>query len=359
MSPYEQETFHLSQKELQRVAVFLIVRQRGPGVCQSRGAARPYASAGETPQIRYRQGRRSGSGTRQPRPPSPPPPAIACAPASCIWPALATPASTITISARSSTRSKAFPSAARPCAVCCVPAASARPASDALPPIASAAWPGRREGEMLLLDASLHHWLEERGPQLTLLGFLDDATAKSRSPSSSRRRCSRLFPPAPPLVAPLRSPTQLLRRSPQRLHPQRRSLVGAGTARGKKTAHSVRSRAGTTRRHLHRRSQSTGQGPHRTPCGALFRIALPANYAWPVPSISILPTRPAPLHSRLQPPLRPRSARGRKSLAAAPDDLDRICCFATNVRQQRQRRAMGRAPLPDPAPAKTLQLRRR
>lgn len=35
-----------------------------------------------------------------------------------------------------------------------------------------------REGEMVLLDASLHHWLEDRGPQLTLLGFLDDATRK-------------------------------------------------------------------------------------------------------------------------------------------------------------------------------------
>ena len=31
---------------------------------------------------------------------------------------------------------------------------------------------------MLLLDASLHRWLENRGPQLTLLGFLDDATGK-------------------------------------------------------------------------------------------------------------------------------------------------------------------------------------
>src|ERR1700692_2784450 len=29
-----------------------------------------------------------------------------------------------------------------------------------------------REGEMLLLDASLHRWLEDRGPQLTLLAFL-------------------------------------------------------------------------------------------------------------------------------------------------------------------------------------------
>jgi hypothetical protein len=35
-----------------------------------------------------------------------------------------------------------------------------------------------REGEMLLVDASLHHWLEDRGPQITLLGFLDDATRK-------------------------------------------------------------------------------------------------------------------------------------------------------------------------------------
>ncbi len=35
-----------------------------------------------------------------------------------------------------------------------------------------------REGEMLLLDASLHRWLEDRGSELALLGFLDDATRK-------------------------------------------------------------------------------------------------------------------------------------------------------------------------------------
>src|ERR1700681_1502485 len=35
-----------------------------------------------------------------------------------------------------------------------------------------------REGEMLLLEGSFHRWLEDRGPQLTLLGFLDDATRK-------------------------------------------------------------------------------------------------------------------------------------------------------------------------------------
>jgi transposase len=35
-----------------------------------------------------------------------------------------------------------------------------------------------REGEMLQLDGSPHHWLEGRGPQITLLGFQDDATSK-------------------------------------------------------------------------------------------------------------------------------------------------------------------------------------
>jgi transposase len=35
-----------------------------------------------------------------------------------------------------------------------------------------------REGEMVLLDGSLHDWLEGRGPQLTALGFQDDATSK-------------------------------------------------------------------------------------------------------------------------------------------------------------------------------------
>lgn len=35
-----------------------------------------------------------------------------------------------------------------------------------------------REGEMLQVDASPHDWLEGRGPQITLLGFQDDATGK-------------------------------------------------------------------------------------------------------------------------------------------------------------------------------------
>lgn len=54
-----------------------------------------------------------------------------------------------------------------------------------------------REGEMLLLDASLYAWLENRGPQFTLLGFLDDATrqvlAAEFFPTEDARGCFRLL----------------------------------------------------------------------------------------------------------------------------------------------------------------------
>ena len=67
---------------------------------------------------------------------------------------------------------------------------------------------------MLLLDASLHYWLEDRGPQLTLLGFLDDATRKVPvAEFFPHRKCLRLFPLASPPAASLRRSAQLLRRS--------------------------------------------------------------------------------------------------------------------------------------------------
>lgn len=46
----------MSQKELQRAAVIFILREGGPGVCQSRSTARSNASACQTTQSRYRQG---------------------------------------------------------------------------------------------------------------------------------------------------------------------------------------------------------------------------------------------------------------------------------------------------------------
>ena len=54
-----------------------------------------------------------------------------------------------------------------------------------------------REGERLLLDGSPHDWLEGRGPQLSLLGFQDDATSKVLEaeffPSEDARGYFRLF----------------------------------------------------------------------------------------------------------------------------------------------------------------------
>jgi hypothetical protein len=35
-----------------------------------------------------------------------------------------------------------------------------------------------QEGMLLLIDGSCHGWLEGRGPELTLLGLIDDATAR-------------------------------------------------------------------------------------------------------------------------------------------------------------------------------------
>src|SRR5258706_3179769 len=63
----------------------------------------------------------------------------ACGSASCSWPAPPMPASTIITSAKNWSRRKASRSGARPFAVYCARPESAHPASDALPPIASAA----------------------------------------------------------------------------------------------------------------------------------------------------------------------------------------------------------------------------
>src|ERR1700739_4058176 len=103
------------------------------------------------------------------------------------------PASTTIISAKNWWRRKASRSAARPFAVCCARPGSARPRNDALPLIASADLPRAREGEMVLLDASLHRWLAARGPQLTLLASLDDATRKVLVAEFFRSEDSRVY----------------------------------------------------------------------------------------------------------------------------------------------------------------------
>ena len=49
---------------------------------------------------------------------------------------------------------------------------------------------------MVLTDASRHDWLEGRGPELTLIGFQDDATSQILSAhfQLEARKHARLFP---------------------------------------------------------------------------------------------------------------------------------------------------------------------
>src|SRR5690242_3026641 len=92
--------------------------------------------------------------------------------ASCNWPAPPMLASTTITSVKSWSRRKASRWGARPSA------GIGSPRKRRAPTHRQRRLVRAREGEMLLLDASLHRWLQDRGPQLTLLAFLDDATGK-------------------------------------------------------------------------------------------------------------------------------------------------------------------------------------
>lgn len=111
-----QETFTLSQKELQRVSV-ISTCIKGDLAC---------ASAAELLSLSVRQIKHLKKRMRE-------------AELSCAWPAPSMLASTTTISPKSSMTSRAFLSAARLCAASCATKASARPANVALLLIASAA----------------------------------------------------------------------------------------------------------------------------------------------------------------------------------------------------------------------------
>src|SRR5450759_5220806 len=131
--------------------------------------------------------------------------------------------------------------------------------------------PRAREGEMLLLDASLHRWLEDRGPQLTLLGFLDDATGKvlvaEFFPTEDARGYFRLL-------------HRLLRRFGIPL-----SFYG--------DHHSVFVRNDdhwSVEEQLAGRQEPTQFGRALDQLGVTY-IAAPANSVWPAPMISMPPTK--------------------------------------------------------------------
>ena len=174
-----QETFALSQKELQRVSVISQCVQGRPGVCQSRGTARAIASADQTLKARYRQGsaaalahanrgrpshRRLPQRVRQPHPASGPHPLCRLQRSSPL---------------RKACRARGLLAQPRNPAPPAAPAkASARPANAALPLIASAVCAPLAKANWCNSTARPHDWLEGRGPRLTALGMQDDATGK-------------------------------------------------------------------------------------------------------------------------------------------------------------------------------------
>ena len=113
-----QERFTLSAKELQRVAV---ISHCVKGDLACAGAAelldRPPRQVKRL-KLRYRQGGEAAMAHASRGRPVPVASRNRCARASCAWLAPAIAASTITISAKSSPRSRAFPSAGKPSVVC-------------------------------------------------------------------------------------------------------------------------------------------------------------------------------------------------------------------------------------------------
>src|SRR5579862_5360649 len=190
-----------------------------------------------------------------------------------------------------------------------------------------------REGEMLLLDGSLHRWLEDRGPQLTLLGFLDDATRKvlvaEFFPTEDARGYFRLLRRLLSRCGVPSASTAIITAS---------SFATTITGRWKNNWPAVRvprnsaapwsNSASPTSLPIVLRPKAALSG-----CGAPFKIVSPASFVWLVPStwkrpmgycaISF-PTTTAALLARPAIPKRPGVLRPKISTASS--------AFITSVR---------------------------
>ena len=126
--------------------------------------------------------------------------------------------------------------------------------------------PALRMGALVLLDGSQFAWLETRGPTMTLLGAIDDATGTVVALLlPARGRPPWLRHPPRPARGPPRVAPEPLRRSPQCLRPQRPPLVAGGRAPGRPASDPVRPHPARPRHRLHPGRLAAGQGPHRTP----------------------------------------------------------------------------------------------
>ena len=307
-------------------------------------------------------GQRSGSGSRQPRPAQPARLAQTPAPAhSDIWPALATSVSTIIISARTrSVKSKACPSGRGTLRRLLRAAGLPSPQKRRAPAHRQRRLPRSREGEMLLLDGSPHRWLEDRGPELTLLGFIDDATGSAYRPPSS-------FPPK--MLAAISACSaaccgatvfRLASTAITTASWSATTTTGRSKNNSPVSALSPLSSAAPSNNSASPTSPQTLRRPRdaSNASGALFRTASPANSVWPVLPIWPPPTGRAPLPAGPQPSFWSRPAPGGKSLASRSRKSGPHLLLSPPTQcRQRQRRPMERAPFPDPTPAATLQLR--
>jgi transposase len=129
-------------------------------------------------------------------------------------------------------------------------------------------------GMLVQVDGSHHAWLGDRGPWLTLLAAIDDATgqlvaAVFRKP----RRCGGLLPAG----AAARTPSGALSRSAWHLCPDQqgsRSRDGGGTVGGQAGPHAIRAPVGRIRDHLDCRPFSASQRARGT------TLWHPARSAW-------------------------------------------------------------------------------
>src|SRR5271165_6281220 len=224
--------------------------------------------------------------------------------------------------------------------------------------------PRPRFGMMALTDASRHDWLQGRGPELTLIGFQDDATGPDpgRSLPTQSRKYPRLSPRSPLHDRHSRHPAQPLSRPPQHLPAQRCPLDPGRTTRWKTNPHPTRTGSRPTRYPADSGLLAPGQRPHRT------RLAH-------LPGPSGQRTSPRPRHHlaasqrcarsllrRLQPALCP--ARGRRharlSLPAPPLRSGPLPQLALPARRRRRPHRQLRRPRHRPAAlARPSRLRRR
>src|SRR5665811_1834658 len=209
--------------------------------------------------------------------------------------------------------------------------------------------PRPRFGMMALTDASRHDWLQGRGPQLTLIGFQDDAHRPDPGGSlpTRSRKYARLSPRSAGHDRRAWHPAQPLPRPPQHLPAQRCPLDAGRTARRKTISYTTGTRSPGTRHSADRRLLASSQGPHRT------RLA-----HWPGPSGQRTSPGPGrhfgtsqwgarPLLRRSQAALRPPCHRRRLrfSLPAAPLRSGPLPQLALSTRGRRRSHRHLRRPL--------------